>query len=144
MLCLSLLVIIEAYIEFKGNRLNNSSKVILTDIGEQLSGTQEPDTMRGDALVCVTNYTPCCRKSDGADGAAGGWLFPNGDAVPGTLMQHVGIYRNRGTGLVRLNRQVNSTQETIGQYCCKIPVTDLTNLETLCVTIGELSGNNYN
>ena len=57
MLCLSLLVIIEAYIEFKGCRLNNSSVVLLTDIGEQPSGTQEPDTVRGDALVCVTTYT---------------------------------------------------------------------------------------
>ena len=124
--------------EFKGNRLNSSSVVILTDIGEQLSGKQEPDTLRGDALVCVTTYTPCCRGADGSPGGAGKWLFPGGAEVPGSrsLTPHMGIYRNRGTGLVRLNREVNSTRDVVGQYCCEIPVNS-TNMDTLCVNVGE-------
>ena len=130
----------EAYMELKGNRLNSSSVVILTDIGEQLSGTQEPDTVRGDALVCVTNYTDCCRGADGSPGGVGRWFFPDDVEVPGIggEVQHNGIYRNRGTGLVRLNRQANSPLEVDGQYCCEIPVSP-TNMERLCVTIGELS-----
>ena len=125
--------------ELKGNRLNSSSTVLLTDIGEQLSGTQEPDTVRGDALVCVTTYTPCCRVCDGTvGGGAGRWLFPNGDAVPfpTSAQYNGGVYKNRGTGLVRLSHPADSTLDIVGYYCCEIPVSS-TAIETLCVYVGE-------
>ena len=125
--------------EFNGTRLNNSSVVLLTDIGEQPAGlTSEPDTVRGDALVCVTDNSTCCRVADGSPGnGAGRWLFPGGDEVPGigSSTPHMGIYRNRGTGFVRLNRQADSPL-TVGEYCCEIPSSSGDTLK-LCVNVGE-------
>ena len=130
------------FIEFKENRLNSSSVVLLTDIGEQLSGpASENDTVRGDALVCVTDFPTCCRVADGSGTTGvGRWLFPGGDEVPGIggSMTNIGIYRNRGTGLVRLNRQADSTQMSIGDYCCELPDRD-GDTQRVCVNVGELS-----
>ena len=134
---------IGVFIEFKGNRLNSSSVVLLTDIGEQPAGpTSEPDTVRGDALVCVTDFPTCCRVADGSAGTTGvgRWLFPGGDEVPGIggSVPHMGIYRNRGTSLVRLNRQADSPQMTAGEYCCEIP-DRFGDTQNVCVNVGELS-----
>ena len=131
------------FIELNGTRLNNSSVILLTDIGEQLSGpTSEPDTVRGDALVCVTDNPNCCRVADGSAGTTGvgEWLFPGGDEVPGIggSATNMGIYRNRGTSLVRLNRQADSTQMSIGDYCCELPDRD-GDTQRVCVNVGELS-----
>ena len=93
-------------------------------------------------LLCVLLHTQldCCRGADGSPGGVGRWFFPDDVEVPGSggSTQHNGIYRNRGTGLVRLNRQVDSTLEIVGEYYCEIPV-NCTAMETLCVTICELS-----
>ena len=140
--CIQYTISLGVFIEFKGNRLNSSSVVRLTDIGEQPSDpASQNDTVRGDALVCVTDNIACCRTVDGADVMGdGSWLFPNGDEVPGIggSATNMGIYRNRGTSLVRLNRQADSTQMTTGDYCCEVPDRE-GDTQRVCVNVGELS-----
>ena len=79
--------------------VNGSGKVCVNDIG---LGSDDP-TEAGDALVCVTDNTMCCRGVDGAFGGVGEWSI-NGMIVPGLFMSpNTTVHRNRGTGLVRLN-----------------------------------------
>ncbi len=136
-------------IRFMGQELtNSSSEVCLTDIGQQPSVSTTPttpDTVEGDALVCRTTNSTCCRSADGTPGGTGEWIQPNGDLVAGTQMGSLPLlYRNRGTGLVRLNVQPQAEQSNIltGQYCCTIPdnAQPISMQTTLCVTItlGEL------
>ncbi len=116
---------------------NGSSQVCLTDIGQQPAVSTTPDTVEGDALVCRTTNPTCCRGADGTPGGTGEWIFPNGNPVVGTLTMPLPLlYRNRGTGLVRLNIQPGAEQTSglTGQYCCILPGDN--NIQTtLCVTI---------
>ena len=77
----------------------------LEDIGED-----------GDALLCITNYTACCRPPY-TKNTVGNWFFPNGTRVPGIGGQW-DIYRDRGQMMVRMNRRRGGVE---GIYCCKIP-----------------------
>ncbi len=127
-------------LRFMGQELNNgSSQVCLRDIGEQPSQSLfTPDTAEGLALVCATTNPSCCRVVDGASGGVGDWTL-NGIVAEGTQITPLPlIYRNRGTGLVRLNVQTGAV--VTGQFCCTIP--DNSNItRTLCVdvTLGELT-----
>ncbi len=115
---------------------NGSSQICLTDIGDQPSVSTTPDTVAGNALVCNTTYSNCCRGADGTPGGTGEWILPNGNPVEGTLTMPLPLfYRNRGTGLVRLNVQPGAALLNLtGQFCCIIP--DDNNIQTtLCVTI---------
>ena len=95
--------------------------VLVTAIGEGSGG-----------LLCNTD---CCRVSDGAP--QGQWYFPG---PPGgqVLIENMGtrdfFYRDRGDGVVRLNRRNNPTER--GRFRCEIPdaAGDLMNLY---VNIGE-------
>ena len=106
----------------RGRTYQNNSLVTLEDIGE------------GDAaaLLCVTDLTACCRSGDtpAGMGALGDWFFPNGTAVPNTIVGFGGggtsgvpiiweFYRNRGSGVVRMNRRGGGVD---GIYHCEIPV----------------------
>ena len=84
--------------------------VILEDIGEG-----------PDALLCITNYTACCRSSDtGNRGAAlGNWYFPNRTRVPSSRDQW-DFHRTRGHMVVRMHRRIGGEE---GIYHCMIPDT---------------------
>ena len=81
----------------------------LEDIGEN-------DT----ALLCMTNFTACCRPPyTGENGSVfGNWYFPNGTRVPGGGKQ-LDFHRTRGRSEVLLNRRRGGVA---GIYCCEIPV----------------------
>ena len=66
----------------------------------------------GDALLCITNLTACCRSP-----ANGNWFFPNGTRVPSSGDQW-DFHRSRGRMVVRLNRRRGGEE---GIYCCVIP-----------------------
>ena len=84
-------------------------------------GSIDP-TEAGDALVCVTENTACCRTADGAARFGVGEWFINRVAVPGiAFVPNATVFRNRGTGLVRLNVQSGDTLQQVGEYCCEIP-----------------------
>ncbi len=124
------------------------SQVCLSDIGEQLSPTMAmvgvPDTEEGPTLVCVTDNPNCCRTVDNdSNGAMGDWTI-NRFPAPGIAADPPPrIYRNRGTGLVRINYRPNAEDADLaviitGKYCCTAP--DMSSvMKTLCVnvTLGE-------
>ena len=80
-------------------------------------------------LLCLTDLTDCCRAGDTPSGinALGDWFFPNGTAVPNTVIDRdnyrVAIiwkfYRNRGPSVVRMHRREGGVD---GIYRCEIPV----------------------
>ena len=77
--------------------------MILEDIGEG-----------GDALLCITNYTACCR-SGGTVFA--NWFFPNGTRVPSSGGES-DFYRTRDQMMVLLHRKRGGVE---GIYRCEIP-----------------------
>ena len=82
----------------------------------------------GDALLCRTDLTACCRGSDTPSGmgALGEWFFPNESALPNmlpflnNLPNPWEFYRNRGQSVVRMNRRRGGVT---GIYRCEIPDT---------------------
>ncbi len=124
------------------------SQVCLSDIGEQL--TQDiynqsdgiPDTVEGTALVCVTNNRNCCRPVDNPNGGVVGDWTINGFQAPSFFGNpRPRIYRNRGTGLVRINYRPSAEGADpplvlTGEYCCTIP--DMSGvMQTLCVEVNS-------
>ena len=92
----------------RGIPYKNNSIVILENIGQ------------GDnALLCITNYTACCRRPYTGDmgPVLGDWYFPNGTVVFSTGF-HSDIYRTRGQMVVRMHRRRGGEE---GIYHCKIP-----------------------
>ena len=100
----------DVWFSLNGTTYQNNSIVILEDIGEG-----------GDALLCMTNLTTCCRSSDsgGNKSVLGNWFFPNGTRVPSSNTQW-DIHRSRGHMVVRLNRRRGGEE---GVYRCEIPDT---------------------
>ena len=105
----------------RGTTYQNNSLVTLENINEG-----------GDALLCLTSLADCCRSGDTPSGtpSLGDWLFPNGTAVPNTIIGFVGggttgppiiwkFYRNRDLRVVRINRREGGVD---GIYRCEIPV----------------------
>ncbi len=132
-----------------GVELPNISRVCLSNIGEQPSLANEtvgvPETEEGPALVCVTDKPNCWRPVDtSGSGAMGDWML-NGFPIPGrNNAPSSRIYRNRGTGLVRMNYRpgvegANLALLVMGEYCCTVP--DMSNvMQTRCVEVtSELS-----
>ena len=98
----------------RGIPYQNNSIVILEDIGEY-----------DDALLCITNYTDCCRHPYTGDmeSALGNWYFPNGSRVPSDTVNETSgeewdLYRTRGQMVVHLNRRSGGEE---GIYRCVIP-----------------------
>jgi hypothetical protein len=105
----------------------NGSSILIDEIGEGDDG----------ALLCITDLIQCCRGEDtpGRFGALGEWVYPNGSLV---RVQGDGddVYRDRGLGIVRLNRRNNATSPT-GLFCCVVP--DAVGfMQRLCANISEL------
>ena len=113
------------YLTLGGEIYRNGGNIIINEIGE------------GDdrALLCVTDLTQCCHSDEtGGRGPLGEWFYPDRSLVR-VKDSGVDIYRNRGPGIVRLNRRNNATSPT-GQFCCVVPDATLTNRIT-CIDIGE-------
>ena len=81
----------------------------------------------GNALLCVTDGA-CCTNPN----RAGEFYYPNGDVV---RIDGSGddLYRNRGTGMIRLNRR-NGATSPIGTYTCEIPDSNR-ELQTIFITL---------
>ena len=103
----------DVWFSFRNRTYQNSSIVTLEDIGEG-----------DDALLCMTNYTACCRPphtndTNGNRSALGNWYFPNGTRVPSSGKQW-DIHRTRGHKKVLLHRRRGGDE---GIYRCLIPDT---------------------
>lgn len=83
----------------------NNSAVKLSEVGE---GRR--------ALFCRTDKVACCRTPPNN---AGQFYFPNGEKVR-TKRFEIGLYRNRHSQHIRLNRRLGVTSPT-GVYRCEIP-----------------------
>ena len=88
-----------------GTTYENNSIVMLEDIGEG-----------GNALVCLTDLTACCRPPY-TNSAMGNWFFPNGTRVPSSG-QRWEIHRTRGHMKVLMQRRRGGVT---GVYHCVIP-----------------------
>ena len=67
----------------------------------------------GNALLCLTNLTACCRLPH----ARGNWFFPNGTKFS-SAGSHWDFHRNRGQMVVRMHRRRGGEE---GIYHCEIP-----------------------
>ena len=121
------------YLSLNGVTIPDDGSVLASDIGE------------GDlnSLLCHTDRSGCCRRSDGE--AHGEWYFPGepGDQVQVEGMQ-IGasdfFHRNRGTGVVRLNRRGNPSER--GRFRCEV-MNDAGDMVTVYVNIGEWQFDQY-
>ena len=94
----------------RGTPYQNNSIVTLEDIGTV-----------GNALLCITNYTACCRPPYTGGPALGNWFFPNGTVVPSetpTSGEKWDFFRTRDQMMVRLHRRRGGVE---GIYRCEIP-----------------------
>ena len=92
-----------------GITYQNNSIVTLEDIGKG-----------GNALLCITDQTACCRPpyTDSIwQLAIGNWFFPNGTRVPVSNRQW-DFHRTRGQSVVHLLRRRGGEE---GIYHCTIP-----------------------
>ena len=89
-----------------GTTYQNNSLVTLEDIGEW-----------PDALLCVTDYTACCRPPYTGYSTAGNWYFPNETRVPSPGNRWE-FCRSRGQMVVSLHRSRGGEE---GIYRCEIP-----------------------
>ena len=87
----------------------------------------------GDALLCMTNLTTCCRSSDG-ENVRGNWFFPNETRVPSSG-ERWDFHRTRGPMLVRMQRRRGGVE---GIYHCEIPDT-LGFIQTLYIGVYSAS-----
>jgi hypothetical protein len=114
-------------LSLNGDTIPNDGYVLASDVGT------------GDAgLQCNTDRSDCCRGVDGA--AQGEWYRPDGTQV-GTFTDEDArdptrnfFSRDRGTGVVRLNRFGNPSER--GRFRCEVP--DAAGVDvTMHVNIGE-------
>lgn len=115
------------YLSLNGELIPNDGYVLVTDIGTDDGG-----------LLCHTDRIDCCRSSDGAP--QGHWYFPDGSPV-GIKGQVIAndptthfFFRDRNTGVVRLNRYGNPVER--GRFRCEVPDRDGVNV-IMYVNIGE-------
>ena len=102
-----------------GTTYQNNSVVTLEDIGEH-----------DDALLCITDNTACCGRTQSPGAVVlGNWYYPNGTGVANSIVAARDIqwefivwdfYRNRGPSVVRMNRRRGGVN---GIYGCVIPDT---------------------
>ena len=104
-------------------------QIPITDVGESTAA------ITGSALLCRTYRTDCCGDGDG-ETRQGEWLYPNGVHVR-TIGSGDDFYRNRGTGVVRLNRRNGATGPT-GLYCCEVASVADPNA-TICINLSKIS-----
>ena len=95
----------DVWFSLNGTTYQNNSCVALEDIGEDV-----------DALLCITNFTACCRAPHTGKNV-GNWYFPNGTRVPGSGMQWE-FRRTRDHMVVFMHRRRGGVA---GIYRCEIP-----------------------
>ena len=107
------------YLSLNGVNISNDGYVLASGIGEDDGG-----------LLCITDRSDCCRSRP-----RGEWSFPNGSLIEieGGRMGNF-FFRNRGTGVVRLNRRGDPRER--GRFRCEIPDANDVSL-TMYVNIGE-------
>ena len=77
----------------------------------------------GDALLCLTDNTACCARTQSSGAVLGDWYYPNGTGVPNSIVVadiEWEFYRNRGPSVVRMHRRRGGVP---GIYSCVIPDT---------------------
>ena len=117
-----------------GEIILNNSYILTSDIGTF-----------GTGLQCNTDRSDCCRGSDNPNGGAQGqWYYPDGREVRSFTEEDTGstlrnfFSRDRGDGIVRLNRFGNPPEGNRGRFRCEIPDANGV-IVTIFVNIGELS-----
>ena len=117
------------YLSLNGEIIPSDGYVLVTDISTEY---------HDGGLLCHTDRSDCCRYSDGA--AQGHWYFPNGSQVDiyGRVIANDpttnAFFRDRNTGVVRLNRYGNPVER--GRFRCEVPDYDGV-IVTMYVNIGE-------
>lgn len=89
--------------QLNGQFYASGSTLSLSSIGE------------GDSALLCTTDAPCCRPPN----RAGEFYYPGNSPVR-TEGTGDNLYRNRGDGMIRLNRRNGATSPT-GTYKCEIP-----------------------
>ena len=117
-------------VSLRGVTIPNDGYVLASDIGFGDTG-----------LHCNTDRSGCCTSGDHPSGAAQGhWYYPNGTQVGSFSEEDAAstdrnfFYRNRATGIVRLNRAGDPPQRA--RFRCEIPNAGGA-LVNLYVNIGE-------
>ena len=96
----------ETTFELRGQTYKNGSSIQLANIGEG-----------NNALLFRTDYTQCCQSQ------RSGECYRPDETEVGVRANRYELYRNRGSQLVRLNRQSQFTTEAVsGIYCCEVPI----------------------
>jgi hypothetical protein len=108
------------FLSLKGEFIANNSYVDVNDIGEG-----------DDALLCQTNKPDCCHE---IGNRAGEWYFPNGSRVR-LWVYGDDFYRDRGAGVVRLNRRQVLKFTAGGHFRCEVPDANM-NMQTIYAIIG--------
>ena len=90
------------------------------------------------ALLCMTNFTACCRAPYTGNGSSlGKWYFPNGNEVL-SRGERGDFYRTRDQMVIRMHRRRGGEE---GIYCCDIPdstnVTQTIYIEVYTANTGE-------
>ena len=115
------------YLSLNGVNISDDGYVLADNIEEGDRG-----------LHCNTDRSNCCRGSDGV--AQGHWYYPDGSQVGSFTDRNTGpsprnfFYRNRATGIVRLNRIGAPTER--GRFHCEVLNAD-DDMVTMYVNIGE-------
>ena len=94
-------------LSFNGTTLANHSYVDLSEVGNDLSGS--------DSVQCITDLSKCCTSAYGPH--RGDWYFPNGGRLP--FSGGGDIYEFRVAQRVDLRRRNNANSPT-GIYRCDI------------------------
>ena len=118
----------------KGTPYLNNSVVALTAIGAD-----------NNALICLTNFTACCRNSDtGGTGSLGKWRMPDGSLVPGGASgSTANIIRTRGASAVLLHRR-NYVMVPMGLFTCEVPdASGVLRFVYIYIYVGQVPGTNY-
>ena len=97
------------YVFFMGQTLANHSYVDISQVGNDVSGS--------DSVQCHTDLDTCCKGQQGLH--RGDWYFPNGNRLL-FFIDYGDIYEHRDAQRVDLHRR-NSANEPTGIYCCDIP-----------------------
>ena len=129
---ITVFIITGVFLSLNGVTIPNDGYVIVSNIG-----------MGDTGLHCNTDRSDCCRGSDNPSGGTQGrWYYPDGREVRDYTTEIVDdpngnfFSRNRGTGIVRLNRNGNPPAADRGRLRCDIPNTSGVTV-TLYVNIGK-------
>ena len=98
------------YVSFMGQTLVNHSYVDISQVGNNVSGS--------DSIQCHTDLSTCCRGQQGPH--RGDWYFPDGNRLLFS-MDVSDIYEYRDAQRVELRHRNNASGPT-GIYCCSIAV----------------------